>query len=129
MTAFLVVLLLGGWSWGVVPPPWLLATASGTAFAAIALGQAANAFACRSTNIPVWRLDFRTNLLVLYAVAAQLVMLAAFLGIPALAHLFGGSWPDQTGWAMAAACVPAVLVADATVKAVARRRRHASSAS
>jgi magnesium-transporting ATPase (P-type) len=128
MTAFITVLLLGGWSLREVPPGWLLTTASGTAFAAIALGQAANAFACRSTNLPVWRLDLKTNLLVVYAVAAQLLLLVAFLGIPALARLFGGSWPDPAGWVMALACIPAVLLADAAVKAVARRRRrHASN--
>ena len=38
------------------PAPALLAVASGTAFAAIAVGQMANAFACRSSTAPVWRL-------------------------------------------------------------------------
>ena len=65
MTAFVAVLLAGGWGWGQTPSDALLATASGSAFAAIALGQMANAFACRSTSQQVWRLDLRGNPLVL----------------------------------------------------------------
>jgi len=38
-----------------------LAAASGAAFAAVVFGQVANAFACRSTVRPVWRLGWRTN--------------------------------------------------------------------
>ena len=48
LTAFVLVLSVGGWRWGETPGAALLATASGTAFAAIVLGQLANAFACRS---------------------------------------------------------------------------------
>jgi magnesium-transporting ATPase (P-type) len=114
--AFLVVLVSGGWHWGVAPAPALLATASGTAFAAIALGQMATAFACRSTTHPVWRMDPRGNPLVVYAVAAQAVLLAAFLGVPGLAALLGGTWPSWQGWILAAVAVPAVVIADATAK-------------
>jgi len=48
MAAFVVVLLQGGWSWGRTPSTALLATASGTAFTTVVLGQMATAFACRS---------------------------------------------------------------------------------
>jgi magnesium-transporting ATPase (P-type) len=116
LAAFTWVLVGGGWSWGDAPSPGLLATASGTAFAAIALGQMANAFACRSTRTPVWRTDPRTNPLVLAAVAAEMVLLAIFLGVPALADLLGGSWPSTTGWLAAAASPVALVVVDGVVK-------------
>lgn len=119
--AFLAVLLAGGWSWGEAPAPQLLARASGTAFAAIALGQMATAFACRSTVKPVWRMDPRQNMLVVYAVAAQAVLLVAFLGIPGLATLLGGSWPAVEGWLLASIAIPAVVIVDAASKWARRR--------
>nr|WP_179492636.1 cation-transporting P-type ATPase [Microbacterium immunditiarum] len=124
MGAFAVVLVVGGWTWGATPSPALQAAASGTAFAAIVLGQMANAFACRSTRLPVWRLDARGNPAVLWAVAAQAVLLAAFLGLPLLASLLGGGWPPPYGWALAGAAIPAVLLIDALHKRIAHRRRR-----
>jgi magnesium-transporting ATPase (P-type) len=128
MAAFAVVLRTGGWTWGTEPSAALLAVASGTAFAAISVGQMANAFACRSNTHPVWRLRLTTNKLVLYAVAAEVVLLVCFLGLPPLRDLLGGSWPTATGWALAAATGVAVLAVDAATKALwhrssARRRR------
>jgi magnesium-transporting ATPase (P-type) len=41
MAAFIAVLLAGGWTWGAAPSSVLLAAASGTAFTAVVLGQAA----------------------------------------------------------------------------------------
>jgi magnesium-transporting ATPase (P-type) len=123
MVAFTVVLRTGGWSWGTEPGDALLALASGTAFAAISVGQMANAFACRSNSRPVWRLRPTGNVLVLYAVAAELVLLATFLGVPAMAHLLGGSWPTATGWLLALSAAPAVVLVDAAAKAVASRRQ------
>lgn len=50
MFAFVTVLALGGWSYGDAPASHLLATASGTAFATVVLGQLVNAFACRGES-------------------------------------------------------------------------------
>jgi len=123
MTTFVLVLHAGGWTWGATPGSTLLATASGAAFAAIALGQMANAFACRSTTVPVWRQRPTGNRLVVAAVAAESVLLVAFLALSPLPGLLGGSWPTALGWALAALAVPAVLVVDATQKALSRRSR------
>jgi magnesium-transporting ATPase (P-type) len=123
MTAFSMVLSSGGWSWGQDPSAELLAVASGTAFAAIALGQMANAFACRSSVVPVWRMRLLGNPSVLVAVAAEAVLLVAFLGVPWLAELLGGSWPTTGGWLAAGACAVALVVVDGTVKTLGRGRR------
>ena len=56
MSAFVAVLLHGGWRPGTECGPGLLATASGSAFAVIAVAQMVNAFVCRSETSPVWRL-------------------------------------------------------------------------
>ncbi|WP_353809619.1 cation-translocating P-type ATPase [Agromyces sp. SYSU T00194] len=125
--AFLAVLLAGGWSWGQTPSAALLATASGTTFAAIALGQIANAFACRSASRPVWRLDPRGNPFIVGAVGIQAALLVAFLAIPLLSELLGGAWPHPAGWLLAAAAIPAVVLADAAAKAVRRRSSHPSA--
>jgi magnesium-transporting ATPase (P-type) len=122
--AFLVVLRAGGWVWGTTPSAGLLSSASGAAFAAIALGQMANAFACRSSSRPVWRLSLRSNVAVLYAVAAQATLLIVLLTVPPMTRLLGGSWPPPIGWLVAAASVPAVLLADAVWKRVVRKRAH-----
>jgi magnesium-transporting ATPase (P-type) len=122
LTAFVVVLVANGWQWGASPPAAVLATASGTAFAAIALGQMANAFACRSTVLPVWRLNPWSNPLILYAVVAQALLLVALLGIPPVADLLGGTWPSAEGWMLAAVAIPAVVLVDAVWKRVWTRR-------
>lgn len=114
--AFATVLVVGGWRWGDTPPDSLLLTDSGTAFATIALGQMANAFACRSTSRPVWRQQLLGNRLVVAAVAAELALLLVFLGVPWLADLLGGGWPSPLGWALAAAVVPAILAVDGLAK-------------
>jgi magnesium-transporting ATPase (P-type) len=114
--AFAVVLVTGGWTWGATPEPRLLAVASGTAFAAIALGQMANAFACRSTRLPVWRLPLSANIWILASVAAELVLLLVFLGVPWLAELLGGSWPSTLGWLAALSCPVAVVAVDTWAK-------------
>jgi calcium-translocating P-type ATPase len=121
MAAFVSVLLAGGWTWGAEPSAALMATASGTAFAAIALGQMANAFACRSTTVPVWRLDPRGNPLVVAAVAAEATLLAVFLLLPGLSGLLGGGFPSTLGWAGAATTAAAVVVVDGMAKHLSRR--------
>ena len=121
MAGFLVVLSMGGWSFGETPDATLLASASGTAFAAIVLGQLANAFACRSETRWVGATGFRGNRLLLTAVAVEAVMLMVFVGVPPLARLLGGALPDGTGWLLAAAAIPAVWMADTLMKAIRRR--------
>jgi magnesium-transporting ATPase (P-type) len=111
-----LVLLDGGWTWGREPSAGLLAAASGTTFAAIALAQMANAFACRSATVPVWRMPVLGNPLVLVAVAAELVLLVAFLGVPGSADLLGGTWPPLTGWAAAGAGALVLVAVDAVAK-------------
>lgn len=126
MLAFLVVLFAGGWRLGQTPDAALLATASGTAFAAIVLGQLANAYACRSVTRPVPRIGLRGNRLLLWAVAFELVVLAVFLFVPPLPELLGGHAPSPLGWGLALATIPVVVLADAAMKALVRvtlRRR------
>lgn len=122
LTTFLVVLLAGGWSWGATPRPALLATASGAAFAAIVLGQLVNAVACRSRTRLVTRLGLRGNPLLPWALASEAAALVLFVGLPPLASLLGGTWPDPRGWACAVVTGGLVALADATHKHLRARR-------
>jgi magnesium-transporting ATPase (P-type) len=124
LATFVAVLYTRGWTWAATPTPSTLVVASGAAFAAIAVAQMANAFACRSETLPVWRHKLSTNRLLIAALAAELVLLAVFLGFPPLARLLGGSWPTATGWALAFCAVPILIVVDATYKALRRSQSH-----
>ncbi|MFF5211114.1 cation-translocating P-type ATPase [Streptosporangium sp. NPDC000396] len=121
MTGFVAVLMLGGWTLGAEPSPVLLAAASGTAFAAVVLGQLANAFACRSETRWAGRLHWTGNPLLIWAVTIEVAILLVFVGFPPLASLLGGSFPPPAGWALAALAMPAVVAADALHKAVRSR--------
>ena len=81
MAAFLSVFVAAGWRPGDSFPGGDVAlAASGAAFMAVVLGQAANAFACRSARRPPWQLGWWTNRLLVLAVAVELLFLAGFLG-------------------------------------------------
>ena len=124
MAVFAAVLADGGWTRGQVPPAGLLMAASGAAFTAVVLGQLANAFACGSATIPPWKLGWTTNRLLIWAVPAELAVLAVCLYVPYLASLLGQAPPEPMGFLLAALAVPAVLAADWIHKSVRGRLRR-----
>ena len=124
LSGFAAVLVAGGWSWGHTAAPGLLAAASGTAFATIAVAQMANALVCRSETVPVWRLRFAGNRALLAAVAAELVLLIAFLGIPLVSGLLGGDWPPPAAWVFPLLAALLLVLADAALKRVRSIRRR-----
>jgi magnesium-transporting ATPase (P-type) len=117
LATFATVLLVGGWTWGAVPEPALLATASGSAFAAIAVGQLANAVACRSATRPAWRTGLAGNRLLRVALLVEAVVCVGLLAVPPVADLLGGTWPGPIGWVGAALTGVLVVLADAAHKA------------
>jgi magnesium-transporting ATPase (P-type) len=121
IAAFLVAFAVAGWRPGQAFPegPVLLA-ASGAAFAAVVLGQMANAFACRSSTRPA-SVGWRSNRLLLGAVAVELAALGAFLYLPPVAGLLEHAGPPVAAGLVAVAAFPAVLLVDAVDK---HRRRH-----
>jgi membrane protein implicated in regulation of membrane protease activity len=58
------------------------------------------------------------------ALGVEALALVGFLFVPAVAALLGQAPPTATGWLVAAAAIPAVLLADAAHKA---HRRRASA--
>ncbi|MDP9981238.1 magnesium-transporting ATPase (P-type) [Pseudarthrobacter oxydans] len=127
MTAYTAVLLGAGWTPGAeLPASDVLMAASGAAFTTVVLAQLANAFACRSASVPPWRLGWFTNRLLVWAVLAELGLLAVFLFLGPLAALLGHAPPSPGGLAVALAAIPAVLLADWLYK-IARHRRAAKA--
>ncbi len=129
MAAFLAVLVQSGWAYGGPVGAGALATASGAAFTAVVVGQMANAFACRSGTRPAWRMNWRGNRLLLWAVGIELIILTAMLLVPPVAETLGMSPPPLLGLVVAAVAVPAVLATDGLHKGVAAvlRSRRATA--
>ena len=124
MSAFVVALLAAGWRPGAAfPAGHALMAASGAAFAAVVIGQAANSFACRSATRSPGALRWRSNRLLLWAVAVELVALAGFLLVPPVARLLGQAVPPIAGLTVAALAAPLVLLFDAVHKRVRANRR------
>jgi magnesium-transporting ATPase (P-type) len=119
MLAFLAALVALGWRPGnAFPQGRALLTASGAAFAAVVIGQMANAFACRSATRWPGSLGWLTNRFLLLAVTAELLLLGAFLFFRPLASLLGQAPPSGVGLVFALLAFPAVLFADAIQKHV-----------
>jgi hypothetical protein len=122
MAAFFSALALAGWRPGqAFPTGHALAAASGAAFAAVVLGQVGNAFACRSTSVWPGRLGWKTNRLLVVAVASSVVALIASLVVGPFARLLGQAPPPAGALVVAAAAAPAVLLVDALHKRRLRR--------
>jgi magnesium-transporting ATPase (P-type) len=121
MAAFFAVFLAAGWRPGEVFPTSSLGAASGAAFATVVLAQTANAFACRSSTRPPWRLSARNRLLIA-AAGIELVIAAIFLFVPSIAQLLGHQSPTWAGWLIAIISIPLLLMADATHKMILRKK-------
>ncbi|MEX1126567.1 MAG: cation-transporting P-type ATPase [Acidimicrobiia bacterium] len=122
MAAFFAVFLAAGWRPGEAFPTNVIPAASGAAFATVVLAQTANAFACRSTVRPVWRLSFWGNRLLIIGAGTGLALAAVFLFVPSVAGLLEHEGPTGPGWLIALTSIPLLLMADGVHKWIIRRR-------
>jgi magnesium-transporting ATPase (P-type) len=122
MSAFISVLLVGGWEWGTTPEASLLARASGAYFVTVVAAQMGNAFACRSSTLTIVHLGLATNRLLIWSVVVALGTALAMVFVPPLAGLLGQTAPTAIGWAVAAIAPAVLLGVDAVDKAWRRRR-------
>ena len=126
MLAFMTGLFAAGWRPGdPFPTGYALFAASGAAFAAVVIGQVANAQACRSVTRPPRRLGWFSNRLLVLALCVQVLLLVALLCIPWIAHPLGQRMPLPAAALVAAAALPTVLIVDELHKAIRDRRRPA----
>jgi magnesium-transporting ATPase (P-type) len=111
--AFLASFFAAGWRPGdPIPAGPELAAASGAAFLAVICGQAANAFACRSSTRLPWTLGWWSNPLLVFAVGLALVLGVVSLALPSVARLLTQAVPPPAGIAVALLTAPAILLAD-----------------
>ena len=127
MAAFIGTYLAVGWRPGDHFGTGPLLAASGAAFAAVVLGQMANAFACRSSSRRPGQLGWWTNRLLLAAVGVEALALVGFLAVPFLADQLRHAPPTWVGALIACAAIPAVLGVDALDKARRSRLRGVKS--
>jgi magnesium-transporting ATPase (P-type) len=124
MTAFLASMAAMGWRPGAAfPTGSAFLSASGAAFAAVVIGQMANAFACRSTTRWPGRLGWTTNRFLVCAVTLEFALLLVFLYVAPLARILGHAPPILIGAAFAILAFPAVIVADFVYKRNRSQRR------
>jgi magnesium-transporting ATPase (P-type) len=117
MAAFVVTYLASGWRPGdAFAGGHVALAASGAAFLAVVFGQSANAFACRSATRPPWRLGWRSNRMLPFAVAGGIAVSFLGLVIGPVARQLGHTWPSAAGWITLAAAPVLVLAADAALK-------------
>jgi magnesium-transporting ATPase (P-type) len=121
LAAFVVSLMAGGWRPGdSFPTGHVLRAASGAAFIAVVFGQAANAFACRSSSKWPGALGWTTNRLLIPGVAIGAAFSLLVLLVTPIATTFKQSSPPLLGWIVAVAAAPLLL----TVDAIDKRARH-----
>nr|WP_322633457.1 cation-transporting P-type ATPase [Glycomyces albidus] len=124
LAAFVASFTSAGWRPGEpFPTGDVLAAASGAAFIAVIMAQAANAFACRSSASTPAALGWTGNPLLLGAVGADIAMGLALLYVPPVAEALGHRAPPVAGWTVALAGAAAVLVVDALDKHLRAHRR------
>jgi magnesium-transporting ATPase (P-type) len=128
MTAFVVSLVVSGWSPGsAFPTGEALRAASGAAFMTVVFAQTANAFACRSSTVWPGRLGWLTNRLLIPAASAELLFSFAMLLVTPIALVLGHASPPLAGWLIALASAPLVLAVDALDKRIRSTRRSTTA--
>ena len=123
MGAFFWFLWAQGWTWGT-PLNWtdpLYRQATGVTFAAIVMGQVANAFTCRDERASAFTLGWLTNRLLLWGIAVELVLMAVILYSPIGSLIFGTAPLPAWVWPPLLAGGIGLLLADEYRKWLIRR--------
>ncbi len=96
--------------------------------AGIVACQVANVFACRSESESLFRLGVFSNRPLLFAVAAEIALLAALVGVPFLRGIFDLEPIDPRYWPVLVS-FPFIFLALDEVRKLVRRRRDVARAS
>ncbi|MBI2912748.1 MAG: cation-transporting P-type ATPase [Chloroflexi bacterium] len=106
---------------GLIDEGPLYRQATTMTLAGIVACQVANAFACRSERQSLLRVGFLGNRALLWAVAAEVALLAAVIGLPPLRNVFDLEPIEPQYWPLLAAFPPLFLAAEEGRKLIARR--------
>lgn len=113
-----------GWRPGdSFPGGQTLYAASGAAFLAVVLGQKANAWACRSSTLPPWRLGWFGNRLLIFTAIEEMAFAILCLTFGPVADALENRFPPLLACGVAMASIPAVWLVDALWKHRQSKRR------
>jgi magnesium-transporting ATPase (P-type) len=118
----------GAWFRSFIDEGPLYRQATTMTLAGIVACQVANAFACRSDRESILRLGFLTNRALLWAVAAEVALLAALIGLPPLRDVFNLEPIEPRFWPLLAAFPPLFLLGEELRKLLFRRWQSRSAA-
>jgi magnesium-transporting ATPase (P-type) len=82
----------------------------------VVIAQSANAFACRSTTRPAWRIGWLSNRFLIASVAVELAFAIVVVATPAAASLLDHRWPPAAAWTVVLLSAPAMLLVDGAWK-------------
>ena len=123
LAAFFFVLEGGGWGYGEVlarqDPLYLQATTA--CFMAIVVSQVVNVFLCRHPRRSAFAFGFASNPLILWGVAAELLLLLAIVYTPTGNALFGTAPLAASAWLFVLPFALGMLALEEVRKAVIRR--------
>jgi sodium/potassium-transporting ATPase subunit alpha len=123
MTCYFFVLYSGGWHWGAVPPEALYRQATTACLTAIIVAQVANVLFCRSPIESALPFRFRTNSLLLPAIAFEIGLQLAIVYSSPGHRVFATAPLSLNVWAVAVPFAVALFVAEEIRKAYFVRRR------
>ena len=122
MIVFLAVLWVAGWRPGeTFPTGSVLWAASGGAFLTVVVMQMANAFACRSTSLPAWRVGWTSNRFLLVAQLVTLCFVVLTFAVPPIARALTQSWPPLAVLPLILLSAPVLMLVDAAWKGLRHR--------
>jgi calcium-translocating P-type ATPase len=124
MGVYFTVLLGGGWLWGqpLASSEALYRSATAACLAAIVVAQAVNVFLCRHPWQPAWHFRPADNVLLPWAVAAELLLLLAIVYTSPGQALFGTAPVPAAAWAVALAGALAFAAIEEARKSFVRHR-------
>jgi Ca2+-transporting ATPase len=129
ITAFLSVLLAGGWAWGTALPTHdlLYQHAITATQAAIVVSQVFNSFSVRTTTESVFKIGIFSNRRLLASQLVALAIMAVISYAPPLQDVFNTAPLSHRDWAIVTGFGALLFIAEEIRKAIlrARRRRHA----
>jgi magnesium-transporting ATPase (P-type) len=124
MAGFFFIYFLYGWRPGMAMadtgPVYIAATTM--TLAGIVMSQVGNVFACRTERESVFSAGFFANRLVLWGIAAELVIILSLIHVPFLARLFGLAPLGLREWALLAVFPLAMLLMEEGRKRITRSK-------
>lgn len=92
--------------------------------ASIVTSQIGNGFACRTNRESIISKGFITNRMYLFGIAAEILIISAFVYIPFFANVFGHVPLDAYDWLFLMIWPPIILLADEIRKAIVRKSKR-----